>query len=373
MKPDNVVDRLEMLRPEKDLKIDIPEIVEFRLEETFGRIRAEAAALPVSAGRGRRLDQRTRSAGRSKARRLLRWAAVTAASLLLLGAGMLGLGYISPAFADSMRTVPVLGSLFSQYGDKGLQAAEEQGLVQPLELTETRGDTTISVRNVIYDGTRIVLEVHRESEGSFYSQDLRDPRQGELTWVEAHLQDQELLPSWRPAGDDYVLVSINHLLQSEQSDQAPLQLSLTVEGFEQPFHFEVPLEKIEANMTVIEKPEMPQALEQRGFVVDKVVVTPVTTQVFYHLRPKSEDISNTFVHPDDFDMSDATDDQGRVYQRLGGLGEPETEEGSKQHQLFEPLDPAADVLKLTFNVAGGPDGKPYTSIEMEVPLPDRQQ
>ncbi|WP_256208622.1 DUF5643 domain-containing protein [Paenibacillus sp. CF384] len=162
-----------------------------------------------------------------------------------------------------------------------------------------------------------------------------------------------------------------NLLQSELPSQFTLGVKLTVAGVEQPFHFDVPVE-INAEPVVIEKPKMPDTLAQRGFVVDKVVVTPVTTQVFFHLRPKTEDTANTFVHPDDFDMSATRDEQGRVYQILGGQGDQVTELGSKQYYIFEPVSPEAKALKLTYNVAGGPDGKPY-SIEMEVPLPDRQR
>lgn len=380
MKPDHIDERLDRLRLEKELKVDIPEAVEVRLEETLGRIRVEASASLLATGRRSKPDQATRiadirqineQAGRSPRRfyRLRRLVAVTVAGVLLLGVGMAGLGYISPAFADSMRSVPVLGSLFSMYGDRGLQAAAENGLVQPVVVKETRGDITISVRNVIYDGTRIVLEAHLEGAEELYSRNLREPKRGELTSVEAYLQEQQLMPSWKPAGEDSVLVSMN--LQSELPSQFTLGVKMTVAGVEQPFQFDVPVE-INAEPIVIEKPKMPDILAQRGFVVDKVIVTPVTTQVFFHLRPKTEDTANTFVHPDDFDMSAARDEQGRDYQILDRQGEPETELGSKQYYIFEPVSLEVKDLTLIFNVAGGPDGKPY-SIEMEVPLPDRQR
>ncbi|MGE7828269.1 DUF4179 domain-containing protein [Paenibacillus sp. NPDC093718] len=385
MKSDHIDERLNRLRPEKEQKVDIPAVVQLRMEEILGGIRAEASSSLSATGEGYKQDraalfedirQVNGQSGRSQSivpRRfhpLRRLAAVTVAVVLLLGTGMAGLGYFSPAFADSMRSVPLIGSLFSLYGDKGMQAAAENGLVQPVAVTETHGDTTISVRNVIYDGARIVLEVQREDDGEFYSSNLREPKRGELTWVEAYLQEEQLMASWGPAGEHSVLVNIDRL-HSELPSQFTLGVKLTVAGVEQPFRFDVPV-KINAEPVVIEKPEMPDTLAYRGFVVDKVVVTPVTTQVFFHLRPKAEDTANTFVHPDDFDMSAARDDQGRVYQILGGQGEPETESGSKQLYIFEPVNKGASALKLNFNVAGGPDGKPYT-IEMEVPLPDRQR
>lgn len=379
MKQDNIDERLDRLRLEKELKVDIPEAVEVRLDETLRKIRVEASASLLATDQRCKPDQATRIAdirqineqiSRSSRRfyRLGRLVAATVAGVLLLGAGMVGLGYISPAFADSMRSVPVLGSLFSIHGDKGLQAAADNGLVQPVVVSETQGDITISVRNVIYDGTRIVLEARLQGAEELYSRNLREPKRGELTWVEAYLQEQKLTPSWQPAGEDSVLVSMH--LQSELPSQFTLGVKMMVAGVEQPFQFDVPVE-INAEPIVIEKPKMPDILAEHGFVVDKVIVTPVTTQVFFHLRPKTEDIANTFVHPDDFDMSAARDEQGRAYQILGRQGDLETELGSKQYYIFEPVSLAVKDLKLIFNVAGGPDGKPY-SIEMKVPLPDRQ-
>ncbi|NMO98258.1 DUF4179 domain-containing protein [Paenibacillus lemnae] len=359
--------------------------MDLRIEKILGRIRAEASSSLSATGERYEQDRvvdfedirqvnaqsgRTQSIVPRRFHRLRRLTAVTVASVLLIGAGMAGLGYLSPTFADSMRSVPVIGSLFSLYGDKGMQAAAEKGLVQSVAVTETHGDTTISVKNVIYDGARIVLEVQREDEGEFYSRNLQESKHGELTWVDAYLQGQQLLPSWGPAGEDSVLVNIDRL-QSELPSQFTLGVKLTVAGVEEPFSFDVPV-KVNAEPVVIEKPEMPDTLAYRGFVVDKVVVTPVTTQVFFHLRPKAEDTANTFVHPDDFDMSAARDDQGRVYEILGRQGEPESESGSEQLYIFEPVNKGASALKLNFNVAGGPDGKPYT-IEMEVPLPDHQR
>ncbi|QHT61340.1 DUF4179 domain-containing protein [Paenibacillus lycopersici] len=384
MKPDHIDERLDRLRSGTELNVDIPEAVELRMEEILGKIRAEAPSSLPAAGKRRKPDRAGLSDGilqvngqagshsivPGRFRRLRRLAAITVAGVLLLGMGMAGLGYMSSAFAESMRSVPVIGSLFSLYGDRGMQAAVENGLVQPVAVTETLGDTTISVRNVIYDGARIVLEVQREGDGEFYSRDLRNPEPGELTSVEAYWQEQQLMPSWRPAGEHSVLVSMDRF-QSGLTSPFTLGVTLTVAGVEQPFRFDVPV-KINAESVVIEKPNMPDTLANRGFVVDKIIVTPVTTQVFFHLRPKAEDTANTFVHPDDFDMSAARDDQGRVYPILGGQGDPETESGSKQYYIFEPVNKAASALKLYFNVAGGPDGKPYT-IEMQVPLPDRQR
>ncbi|MGN7453447.1 DUF4179 domain-containing protein [Paenibacillus pasadenensis] len=372
MKPGNIDERLEALRIERDREADLPAKVELRLEEAYQMIRAGKAA-------GRREDGplpgpdevRDSRLVRPRMQRLRRSAAAAAAGLLLLGAGTAGLGFISPAFADSLRSVPVLGSLLSMYGDKGMQAAEEQGLVQPVEMAQTIGDTTISIRNVVYDGSRIVLEVHRDGEGEFYSRDLRSPEKGDLTWVEARLEGQELMPSWRPAGDDSVLVSMDRV-QTELPERSELELLLTVAGVEQPVRFDIPL-AAGAESIVIDKPAMPEELAKRGFVVDKVIVTPVTTKLLFHLRPKAQDSAGTFVHPDDFDMSAAQDEHGRTYAGIGGQGDPETDEGSKQVQLFEPLDPEAKVLKLIYNVAGiGAGDKPY-SIVMEVPLPDRQR
>ncbi|GGN94706.1 DUF4179 domain-containing protein [Saccharibacillus kuerlensis] len=344
--------------------IELPAAVETRIEDTFRIIRSGEAS--------EKTNKESESTNRNRGRmsRLRRSAAITAASVLLLGAGLTGIGFASPSFAKAMQSVPILGGIFSMYGDHGLQTAEEEGFVQPSELTETIGDLTVGVRNVVFDGTRIALEVFREGEGPLYNDgDPNHPEHGIFENVSAFYGQQSLNPSYRAAGDGTVLMTMDYALGEALPDKFELSLSLELAGVDQPFEFEVPVESNTPKI-VIEQPQMPKELIERGIFVDRVIVTPVTTQVVFHLRPRAEDTKGTFVHADDIEMSNIMHDElGSEYRSLSGMGEPESEAGSKQYYQFEPVNTQARTLKLGFDMPGEQDGKPYTHIEMEVLIP----
>ncbi|MDO3409811.1 DUF4179 domain-containing protein [Saccharibacillus sp. CPCC 101409] len=366
MKRQNI-DRLAGLR--ETGAAQIPSAVERRLEETFRMIREGEADAHKPTGPEAAAYAR-RAAKRGRFSRLRRTAAIAAASVLLAGAGLTGLGFASPSFAQAMQNVPIIGGIFSLYGDHGLKAAEEQGLVQPSSLTATVGGMTVGVRNVIYDGTRIALEVYREGDGALYNGgDLNHPKRGMLDGVQASYGSQTLLPSYRAAGDGTVMVVMDRPLDESLPDKFELSLVLNIEGADRPFELEVPVES-NAAKTVIEEPEVPKELVERGVVVDRIILTPVTTQVLFHHRPKAEDTEGTFVNADDFELFDIIrDDLGREYESLSGAGEPDLETGSKQFYTFEPIDSQAKELTLGFAMPGEQNGKPYTYIEMDVPLP----
>ncbi|NGZ76486.1 DUF4179 domain-containing protein [Saccharibacillus sp. VR-M41] len=135
---------------------DIPTVVEERLEETYRIIRsgeAGSVTTPDSA--------ETRFAGRRRRGKFRRSRKASAAVvLLLLVLSTAGLGFLSPTFAQVLQRFPLLDTL---YRDKGLESTVTRNLIQPYAAEKTEGDITIGVRNVIYDGTRIVFEVYRNA------------------------------------------------------------------------------------------------------------------------------------------------------------------------------------------------------------------
>ncbi|WP_172255021.1 DUF4179 domain-containing protein [Saccharibacillus deserti] len=344
--------------------VELPAEVEARLEETFRMIRSGEAAEKPNEGN----KPVKRNSGRLS--RLRRGVSIAAAGVLLLGVALAGIAFASPSFAKSMQSIPILGGIFSIYGDRGLRTAEEEGFVQPSELSETIGDLTVGVRNVVFDGTRIALEVFREGEGPLYNNgDLNRPKHGMLEKVSALYGQQILYPSYRPAGDGTVLVTMDYALGKELPDKFEVSLSLELEGADKPFEFEVPVES-NTPKTIIEQPQMPKELVEKGVVVDRIILTPVTTQVLIHLRPKAEDTEGTFVHADDLELFNIIyDDSQREYDMLSGMGEPDSEAGSNRYYQFEPLESTAELLKLGFAMPGEQDGKPYTYIEMTIPIP----
>ncbi len=89
-------------------------------------------------------------------------AAVIAVSILVGGS------FLSPAFADTLKGIPIIGSLFEKFGDEGIQHAEKEGLGTPMyEVIDIEGKT-VTFTKYIYDGSRIALEFKVDPYESFY-------------------------------------------------------------------------------------------------------------------------------------------------------------------------------------------------------------
>lgn len=64
---------------------------------------------------------------------------------------------ISPAMANIVLKIPILGTVFSEFGDKGLELVNEQGLTNILGATKSVGQTSITLDEIFYDETRLAI------------------------------------------------------------------------------------------------------------------------------------------------------------------------------------------------------------------------
>ncbi|WP_150275022.1 DUF4179 domain-containing protein [Paenibacillus tepidiphilus] len=126
-------------------KLDIQDnqispLVRTRLEETY-------EAISMDAGSVRRKKP-------SPARKF----AYTAAASGILAAGMFASAFVSPVMADSLKKLPVIGSVFSSIqGDEGLRLAGQLGLTSNINRTVAYEDVKLEVTEALYDGNRVAF------------------------------------------------------------------------------------------------------------------------------------------------------------------------------------------------------------------------
>nr|WP_258567791.1 DUF4179 domain-containing protein [Paenactinomyces guangxiensis] len=77
----------------------------------------------------------------------------TAAALLI--GGTIAAGYVSPAMAETLKKVPVIGSVFETAGDYGLKTANKKGLTTAVNQEIQVSGGTFRVSEVLYDGNRL--------------------------------------------------------------------------------------------------------------------------------------------------------------------------------------------------------------------------
>ncbi len=76
----------------------------------------------------------------------------------------LGSTLVSPAMANIASDIPIIGSFFEKFGDKGLQIAGQKGLTQTVEQTDEDNGISVTINEVFYDGSRLTLGYTSESQ-----------------------------------------------------------------------------------------------------------------------------------------------------------------------------------------------------------------
>lgn len=77
---------------------------------------------------------------------------------------LLGCGFISPAMAKTLSSVPVIGSIYAQFNDIASDKIEKDELAVSVERQDTHSGLTMNVKEAVYDGGRLVVTVEYKGE-----------------------------------------------------------------------------------------------------------------------------------------------------------------------------------------------------------------
>lgn len=87
-----------------------------------------------------------------------------ASAAVILGVGMVGVGYVSPTMAEALKKVPVIGLLFYETSEEAVQKAIERGIISTPNISVTHDGITLKVTEVLFDGTRLSFRIEREGK-----------------------------------------------------------------------------------------------------------------------------------------------------------------------------------------------------------------
>ncbi|MFH0070727.1 DUF4179 domain-containing protein [Peribacillus sp. NPDC056705] len=88
----------------------------------------------------------------------------TAAAAVVAFGILVGSSYISPALANGLSRLPIIGSVFSDSGILGLKQASDKGLTSAIGETQTVNGISVTLDEVLYDQTNITVGFTVESE-----------------------------------------------------------------------------------------------------------------------------------------------------------------------------------------------------------------
>jgi hypothetical protein len=251
-----------------------------------------------------------------------------------------GASFFSPAFADTMKNLPVFGSAFEFVGDKGVKKGTQEGLTTELgEQIEVDGQV-ITFTETLYDGGEIhigyVMETIETEERPYYLQDfeiLIDGRYignvgmgGNVRKIEQGLYAGTFNISVR----DHIPDSFVLEIRPREGRSWSVKLPVTLHGNHKMFIINDA--KKRDDLTIL---------------YDKLTFFPTSTEIDLRLIMEEETFFDDKYMMLDYQL---VDDQGRVLEPFSGGGGGGGPEGRKVihtfKHYFEPLDPLPNSITI---------------------------
>ncbi|MBB3108824.1 hypothetical protein FHS18_000876 [Paenibacillus phyllosphaerae] len=312
---------------EKELKkvdkttMEMSPLVRARLDETYAQIAQQ--------------PKRTRRTKPSRLRRIT----TTAAAAGLLGIGVFASAFVSPAMADSLKNIPVIGSIFSTIqGDIGLRTAGTLGLTSDVDRHVSYEDVKLEVSETVYDGTRaaflLTVDAPNLENGRYTSgkktMKLSDAIEQLTITADGKTQDDAgSIASggvfYGSAGETHPnTLVIEQVMAAGSNSEAPetfdATVKVTLNGIDHEFAVDIPFRKTTSEAIRL-APNLAAANDDYTFSLDEVSVTPVTTRLATTIALNDADALTTKEERRLIRVGIAVfDDQGRRLPALNGDG-----------------------------------------------------
>ncbi len=237
-------------------------------------------------------------------------------------------GLISPTMAATMKEVPVLSSIFKLAGDLGLKTADEKGLSTKLHTSVTKDGFTLSVSEVVYDGTRVSIAIERP-----HIENEKETLQERISDIKLFINDVPI-NSFAPENSNSIGIMMHPGKDNDSAiiefadlrnqggrpfpEQFDLTISTTITGIQNPLKIDIPVKnKIEDYVTL--QPNVSRDYDNIRFTVKKIELTPITTNITTQIV--LTDNSKFTLSPIAKDMDvDIFDEQGNKLKLINGNG-----------------------------------------------------
>lgn len=248
-----------------------------------------------------------------------------AASVLVAGA-VFSSGFVSPAMAEVLSKVPLVGSIFQVEGvsDSGLRSASLGGLEMPLNLTVSDKGVKLTFINVIADENRTSVSFKAEfpegMDGSVAPMNVtyEMPDRGLIRLQSGGAANAF---SWKQAEERTYIGTFN-VFNNEQKEDFSLKLSIgQLGGVSGDWKAEIPVSlKKAAELTKVLTPNVQAVYKDTPITLEQIRVAPTATTINFHMRGKAVEnmiINDAYKIPHhSFPFAEITDDKGRKLQKV---------------------------------------------------------
>ena len=269
---------------------------------------------------------------------------VYSASAAVVALGLLvGSAAVSPAMAEIVSKIPLIGSIFSESEDVGLAQVSELGFTHIVKESKTIGDKTITVDEVFFDGTRFTFSYSfktKEPVDEFYLEQ-RLSINGESMLASIGINTIESTPTY--------LAEISEIQTSAEIHQVYSSVDDLPEDFELGLHFNgqngevwdfaIPISR--KNNTKLIPIEHTQEVDDIKVSVASLKLSPSGILLTF----KSESAEDKFlVGAVDFQIIDSS---GKELFIREGYGSSNDSKYLNSEYIFDPVSKDATELTIT--------------------------
>lgn len=322
---DHEVNHLKKLIQETPIRVDIVEQTMKRVESGFNSVGVDRVEQTM------KLVENTSSSNtrnnRTHQRNVLRRIVITVASAVAVFTLVIGARFISPTTTASIQQPPVTSTIFQFAGDLGLKIAEEKNLVTKLDRSVTLEGLTLKVPVVVFDGTRVVIGIERQTSEEKYLKEevienisdtdiLINGESLQFYAATGHGLGYFMNPGKNENTTFVQLFDAHNQGGKALPDKFQLTLTVTVSGISEPFKFNIPVVKM-TNDNLDMTPSVTRKHEMIRLTLEKVEITPITTNITTRVTlPEYMRISSSASH-----LGYAIyDDKGNEMRPIGGSG-----------------------------------------------------
>ncbi|MEK5444850.1 DUF4179 domain-containing protein [Fredinandcohnia sp. FSL W7-1320] len=257
----------------------------------------------------------------------------SAAAIFIVGFLLFGISFMSPTLAETMRSVPVIGSIFKMVGDIGTEKGEEEGLTTLLgQQVEVNGQV-ITFTESLYDGSQIHIGYLIES----YTQVDHKQSTDFLSDLWLTIDGKGVSYGMGGRGEELKNGDYAGVISIKIREELPENFTLGIKSKkEKSLDVELPIKKQGTNQAFL----VNELLETQDLTiqVDKVTFFPTSTEIAMRQIMDEKTYNNNKYEWMDYQV---IDDQGRVLQPLSGGGSGGLSKGKfvqTLKQYFEPLE-----------------------------------
>ncbi|WP_312149220.1 DUF4179 domain-containing protein [Paenibacillus odorifer] len=268
------------------LPAQLSDIARSKLNETYQIIReTDNSTSPIQ----RKMDT---------SRTFNKWLISTAAAAIL-GVTVLASGFVSPAMASALKQIPVLGQIYSLWGEKNLDPGVQQAgdFITNVNQSVTHSEVTMNIPTLLFDGTRILMNLTTPGNrlASEPNSPPSDANKGAVDKFEVLYKGQPLLWSYEHMDGETassIMVQVLNTYYDPSTttqtvqfpDQFDLTVNVTLKGYDVPFEFVLPVTK-STPVTALTSEETKHH-DNINLQISKVEITPITTQVSIEYKTK---------------------------------------------------------------------------------------